>query len=250
MSISTTSATPRSTSRIAVVCPTNPLPTTVTRMMDSSPRDGPILSTRLPAPRAVRHGEGRIGLLGLGLPSADGSAARRWCLDWSTGRKWPTWKRSRSSSPISERATLRVGGRLPEDRPDQTRTDVEVEAMAMAPIPTPEVLWRKPPVLALAALPGRHSAASASRRPRRRRRGPRAVPPHGCCTTRRCRHGPVGASTRSHRTSTANASGSSRTSVLPPTWSRATAGCRGCAPALDTRVHARRPADHPRVRRR
>jgi len=37
---------------------------------------------------------------------------------------------------------------------DQTRTDVEVEAMAMVPIPTPEVLWRKPPVLALAALPG------------------------------------------------------------------------------------------------
>jgi Phosphotransferase enzyme family len=31
----------------------------------------------------------------------------------------------------------------------------EVEAMAMAPIPTPEVLWRKPPVLALAALPGK-----------------------------------------------------------------------------------------------
>ena len=25
------------------------------------------------------------------------------------------------------------------------------------------------------------------------------MPPHGCCTTRRCRHGPVGASTRSHR---------------------------------------------------
>ena len=37
---------------------------------------------------------------------------------------------------------------------DQRRTDVEVEAMAMAPIPTPRVLWRKPPVLALAALPG------------------------------------------------------------------------------------------------
>jgi hypothetical protein len=37
---------------------------------------------------------------------------------------------------------------------DQTRTDVEVEAMVMAPVPTPEVLWRKPPVLALAALPG------------------------------------------------------------------------------------------------
>jgi aminoglycoside phosphotransferase (APT) family kinase protein len=32
--------------------------------------------------------------------------------------------------------------------------EVEVEAMALAPIPTPDVLWRKPPVLALAALPG------------------------------------------------------------------------------------------------
>jgi aminoglycoside phosphotransferase (APT) family kinase protein len=37
---------------------------------------------------------------------------------------------------------------------DQTRADAEVEAMAMAPLPTPEILWRKPPVLALAALPG------------------------------------------------------------------------------------------------
>jgi aminoglycoside phosphotransferase (APT) family kinase protein len=37
---------------------------------------------------------------------------------------------------------------------DQTRTDVEVEAMAIAPVPTPEILWRKPPALALAALPG------------------------------------------------------------------------------------------------
>ena len=53
-----------------------------------------------------------------------------------------------------ERATLRVGDVLLKIDADQTRTDVEVEAMAMAPIPTPEVLWRKPPVLALAALPG------------------------------------------------------------------------------------------------
>jgi aminoglycoside phosphotransferase (APT) family kinase protein len=37
---------------------------------------------------------------------------------------------------------------------DQTRIDVEVEAMALAPIPTPQVLWRRPPVLALAAVPG------------------------------------------------------------------------------------------------
>ena len=53
-----------------------------------------------------------------------------------------------------ERATLRVGDVFLKIDADQTRTDVEVEAMAMAPVPTPEVLWRKPPVLALAAVPG------------------------------------------------------------------------------------------------
>ena len=54
----------------------------------------------------------------------------------------------------NERATLRVGDVFLKVDADQARTDVEVEAMAVAPIPTPEVLWRKPPVLALAALPG------------------------------------------------------------------------------------------------
>ena len=54
----------------------------------------------------------------------------------------------------NERTTLRVGDVFLKIDADQTRTDVEVEAMALAPIPTPEVLWRKPPVLALAALPG------------------------------------------------------------------------------------------------
>jgi aminoglycoside phosphotransferase len=54
----------------------------------------------------------------------------------------------------SERATLRVGDVFLKIDGDQSRTDVEVEAMAMAPIPTPEVLWRKPPVLALGVLPG------------------------------------------------------------------------------------------------
>ncbi len=53
-----------------------------------------------------------------------------------------------------ERATLRVGDVFLKIDADQRNTDVEVEAMAMAPIPTAEVLWRKPPVLALAALPG------------------------------------------------------------------------------------------------
>ncbi|HEX6845162.1 MAG TPA: phosphotransferase [Actinomycetota bacterium] len=53
-----------------------------------------------------------------------------------------------------ERATLRVGDVFLKVDADQTRTDVEIAAMALAPIPTPEVLWRRPPVLALAALPG------------------------------------------------------------------------------------------------
>ena len=108
----------------------------------------------------------------------------------------------------SERATLRVGDVFLKIDADQTRTDVEVEAMAMAPIPTPEVLWRKPPVLALAALAGtalgrlgEPSAASSAAwaasgaAVRMQRRGPRRAPQSARCTTRRCRHGPVGAST-------------------------------------------------------
>ncbi|MFJ9614115.1 phosphotransferase family protein [Streptomyces noursei] len=54
----------------------------------------------------------------------------------------------------SERATLRVGDVFLKVDADQARIDVEVAAMDLAPVPTPEVLWRKPPVLAIAALPG------------------------------------------------------------------------------------------------
>jgi aminoglycoside phosphotransferase (APT) family kinase protein len=54
----------------------------------------------------------------------------------------------------SERATLRVGDVFLKVDSDATRGDVEVEAMAMAPVPTPRVLWREPPVLAIAAVPG------------------------------------------------------------------------------------------------
>ncbi|MER5854657.1 phosphotransferase [Streptomyces sp900105245] len=54
----------------------------------------------------------------------------------------------------SERATLRVGDVFLKVDADQARVDVEVEMMALAPVPTPKVLWRRPPVLALAALPG------------------------------------------------------------------------------------------------
>ncbi|MGW1666765.1 phosphotransferase family protein [Streptomyces microflavus] len=54
----------------------------------------------------------------------------------------------------AERATLRVGDVFLKVDADQARIDSEVEAMSLAPVPTPEILWRKPPVLAIAALPG------------------------------------------------------------------------------------------------
>jgi aminoglycoside phosphotransferase (APT) family kinase protein len=55
----------------------------------------------------------------------------------------------------TERVTVRVGGVFLKIDTDQGRIDAEVEAMGMAPVPTPEILWRRPPVLALAAVPGR-----------------------------------------------------------------------------------------------
>lgn len=54
----------------------------------------------------------------------------------------------------SERVTLRVGDLFLKIDTDQARIDREVDVMARVPIPTPEVLWRKPGVLALAAVPG------------------------------------------------------------------------------------------------
>ena len=54
----------------------------------------------------------------------------------------------------SERATLRVGDVFLKVDTDRARVDRELDVMARAPIPTPEVLWREPPVLALAAVPG------------------------------------------------------------------------------------------------
>ncbi|MEU2945100.1 phosphotransferase [Nocardiopsis alba] len=54
----------------------------------------------------------------------------------------------------SERATLRVGDVFLKVDADQARMDAEVEVMSLAPVPTPEILWREPPALAIAALPG------------------------------------------------------------------------------------------------
>ena len=79
----------------------------------------------------------------------------------------------------NERATLRVGDVFLKIDADQTNTDVEAMAMAMAPVPTPEILWRKPPVLALAALPGTalgHLGEPSTASPAA---GPRPVPRQG-----------------------------------------------------------------------
>lgn len=55
----------------------------------------------------------------------------------------------------NDRVTLRVGDIFLKIDADRERADVEVESMSAAPVPTPEILWRKGPVLALAALRGR-----------------------------------------------------------------------------------------------
>ena len=105
--------------------------------------------------------------------------------------------------------------------------------MALAPIPTPEVLWRKPPVLALAALQGRRSAVSASRRP-----SPAAWAAAGAAA--RMLHdaplppGPAGAPMRSRaprrrmRVARHQRRPSGRPGHAQPP------GRRGCAPAVNT----------------
>ncbi|MFD0538254.1 hypothetical protein ACFQY7_35540 [Actinomadura luteofluorescens] len=92
----------------------------------------------------------------------------------------------------SERATLRVGDVFLKVDADQARIDVEVEAMSLAPVPTPEVLWHKPPALAIAALPGTTLGRLGGPSTGSPRRGRRRAPPSGSCTTRRCRPGPAG----------------------------------------------------------
>jgi aminoglycoside phosphotransferase (APT) family kinase protein len=54
----------------------------------------------------------------------------------------------------NDRATLRVGDTFFKIDADEARTDAEVEAIELAPVPTPKILWRRSPVLALAGLPG------------------------------------------------------------------------------------------------
>ncbi|WAL99773.1 aminoglycoside phosphotransferase family protein [Streptomyces sp. Je 1-369] len=54
----------------------------------------------------------------------------------------------------SERTTLRVGDMFLKVDADPERLDAEAEAMSLVPVPTPPILWRKPSVLAIAAVPG------------------------------------------------------------------------------------------------
>lgn len=55
----------------------------------------------------------------------------------------------------SERVTLRAGDVFLKVDGDKAHADIEAQAMTLAPVPTPTVLWREPPVLAIAAVPGR-----------------------------------------------------------------------------------------------
>ena len=54
----------------------------------------------------------------------------------------------------NDRVTVRAGDVFLKIDADANRSAREVEAMTLAPVPTPEVLWRRPPVLALARVPG------------------------------------------------------------------------------------------------
>ena len=151
----------------------------------------------------------------------------------------------------NERATLRVGDVFLKIDGDQTRTDVEVEAMAMAPIPTPEILWRKPPALALAALPGAAlghlgepstalPAAWAAAGAAARTLHDAPLPPWPGRSTDEL------ASRLDGECEWLVANG-----VLPAGLvTRNRRARRDCAPAVDTGVHPRRPAGRPRLRRR
>ena len=55
----------------------------------------------------------------------------------------------------NDRVTVRVGDAFYKVDSDRDRSDREVEAIRRAPVPTPKILWYEPPVLALAAVPGR-----------------------------------------------------------------------------------------------
>src|SRR4029453_12009324 len=121
-----------------------------------------------------------------------------------------------------ERITLRVGDVFVKLDADRSRLDVEIEAMTMPPVPTPEILWRKPHELALAALPGTSLGRLGQPSPS----SPAAWAAAGAAVRTLhdapLPHGAVGNSTGSHHSSTASASGSSPPRSFLPRWSRTT----------------------------
>lgn len=54
----------------------------------------------------------------------------------------------------NDRVTLRVGDTYVKVDADAARSDKEADAIELAPVPVPEIRWRQPGVLALAALRG------------------------------------------------------------------------------------------------
>src|SRR3954465_13459031 len=132
----------------------------------------------------------------------------------------------------SERATLRVGDVFLKIDADPTRTDAEVAAMAMVPVPTAEILWHRPPVLALAALPGtalgRLGERSTASSDAWAATGAAVRPLHDAPLPpwpgRGADHPPVTPPPAAARcTSPASGRGSSPARCCPPTWSDATA---------------------------
>ncbi|AQW48489.1 aminoglycoside phosphotransferase [Streptomyces hygroscopicus] len=127
----------------------------------------------------------------------------------------------------------------------------EVVAMALAPVPTPEVMWRKPPVLAIAAVPG----TALGRLGKPSTASPAAWATAGAAI-RKLHDAPLPPwPGRSLDELAADLEGECEwlvtNGVLPADLvTRNRPGRRGRAPAVDSGVHARRPEDHSRVHRR
>src|SRR5438874_1632248 len=143
------------------------------QLLPALPCDALARRTVLLVPKRTRDGGPRLGVLYTYMSGAARSTPPPLCADsvassrsaakahrnsrrrrWSAA-KMPDVEHVEVVLANNDRVTLRVGDVFLKIDADQTRTDVEVEAMAMAPVPTPQILWRKPPALALAAVPGK-----------------------------------------------------------------------------------------------
>ncbi len=149
------------------------------------------------------------------------------------------------------RATLRVGDVFLKVDPDEEGIDAEVEALALAPLPTPKVLWRQPPVLAISAVPGTALGRLGEPSPHRARHGsPGARPgaPDALPRRRRQNSSPGVATVRRHdrrlrrapalgSTSSCTATCRSATSSSTATRSRCWSGAGRGRPDRPRRPH-------------